>query len=161
MPKEKSITIKLPFGRPLHTLFCDGYAIRKFGDFTDLDFLCERSGEALSIRMATEFLTSQRQDFLGYLKKVGLPTSRAPAQVRVPQATLVVADTLGMASHKKVGEIAFHAISWLYAVKEDPGDDDLSRSRAAYFVASIRCSLDLQLHWINALYADENETGES
>ena len=159
MAKEKSITIKAPFGQPMHSLCCDHYAIVRNGDFTDLDFLCERSEQSLSIRMATAILDNNRGEFLKYLSEVGIPSSPSPRQVHIRPGVVIAADMVGLSRHGASGEFTFHAISWQCALGEEkgPGSSDRGpatsdRSRAAFFVAFIRCRLETQAHWIGTLY---------
>ena len=153
MAKEKSITIKAPFGQPMYRLCCDNYAIVRNGDFTDLDFLCERSEQSLSIRIATAALESSRSDFLRYLSEVGIPSSPAPRQVHIRPSVVIAADMVGLSRHGVSGEFTFHAISWGCALGEEKGSvPNSDRSRAAFFVAFIRSSLETQAHWIGNLY---------
>lgn len=155
MAKEKKVSLKLPFGQPQHSLFCDRYVIHKCEDFTDFDFLCDRSGQTLSIRMATEVVLSYRDRFSDYIRKAPSPESQAPGGVHIKPEIVVAADVLGLAHHGRMAEFAFHAISWQCALAdEESGDGESVQSRASYFVASVRCPLELQIHWIANLFSE-------
>lgn len=152
MAKGTKVKITMPFGTPKHILVCDRFDIRRDGDFVDLDFANERTGQSLTVRMATEEIGKLKAQFLTYRGDAQryVTESPAPPMRTIHSEVVVFADVAGMSHHGKAAEFAFHGISWSCALG-GPQDD---LSRAAYYVASIRCSLDMQLHWVGILYTE-------
>ncbi len=158
MAAKREITIEMNYDRPDRILFCDRYAIRKHGDFYDLDFLCLRSNRTLSVRVASELISSTRDSFIKYLNEAGIPETQAPEQAHFTPDALVVADIIALARHGSTGEFTFHAVSWKGAL-DGPAKEaktiaggSKGLGGAAFFVAMVRSHIDTQLHWIGALY---------
>ena len=152
-PKE--ITIHLAYGTPLHCLFADHFKIHRNGGFFDLDFRCERSNQCLTIRMAAETIISAKDNLLNYLAQVGTPDSLPPSASNLPATIILPADHFGMARNGAMGEINFHCVNWQCAFEPSKGES-APESKSSFYIATIRCDVKLQQHWIAALYSYEN-----
>lgn len=160
MASKKAINVEIDGGQPPCLIFADSFAINRVGElFIDLDFHCARSGESITIRVSTEAIEMSREGFLKYLNQMGIPTSVAPGPTKIHSSKVVIADFIGLARHGSSAEYMFHAISWKVALDSKSGSKKSSKptdpeiSATGFCTAMVRSSVDLQLHWIGALYS--------
>ena len=159
-PAKKDLLIDLKFERPGFTLFCDKFAIRQDGEFFDLDFACSRSAKCVSVRMQRLTIEAHKESFCRFLKDNGMPETEAPEQARLSPEDVFFADLIGLARHGAMAEFVFHALSWKVAIdggrvtseKKLPKAPEEKPVINAFCVALIRSNLELQRHWIGALY---------
>lgn len=157
--KDREIMIKLPYGKPYHTIFADHFAIRKNKEMIDLDFHCERSKESITIRMSSDQISEMRNNLVEYLARLGPAESTAPQQSHFSPDRVLFADNVEMARRGVVAEFCFHAINWKPAFDLGKSSSDSTvNGNEAYYVASVRCSVEAQRHWIAYLYKDETLT---
>lgn len=159
MPK-KEFVVEVNLGIP-PIYFFDQFSIKAGEEFTDLDFQDRRASSGIVVRVANEVMKTNRQSFLKYLDDCGQSENAAPASVHVSSPSAVLfADFVGLARHGSVGEIVFHAISWKIAVDRTRQPEERKGKEIepeavipSICVALLRCNIDLQKHWIAALYA--------
>ena len=149
---KKETTISLSYGRPMHSIFADHFVIRKNQGMVDLDYRCERSNENLTVRMTGATLDGLKVALTSYLHRLEPATSPTPTQVQLPSSQVVTADWLEMARNGEMAEFCFHAVNWKYALDATRSDADKLGNEVAYYVASVRCNVETQRHWIAALY---------
>ena len=165
VPETKPVefAVDMAEAQPREILFFDRFAIFRREHFFELHFgFFGGSSDLLRgliINIQSHILEDAKKSFVEFINL----DADVPDPIELPQfkirdnAEVLAADLIGLARHRSMGEITFHALSWKLGI-------DLARAREGvepqtvkgYFIALLRCSLELQKRWVLTLY-DNNE----
>lgn len=162
--KPVEFNVEISESEPREVFFFDRFAVFRQQRLVELHFgfsgaspdpLC-----GLVIIVQRDVFDQVKKSFLDFVGVNGnVPeTTELPAFKVRTQTKVLAADLIGLARHGALGEITFHALSWKVGI-------DLARSAdtagslavKGYFVALLRCELELQKRWVLAVYDSDED----
>lgn len=165
-PLEKTFSLDVRHEPFKKVLFCNKFLIERLKSHWLFAFgLQSQSGEPLDsycVVVTNQDMENIRRNWLDYLGKIGLPQNniREFTGWRPPFSREQSVETSNLIRLGRIGEIAeFRFFNFPFSRMLDPEDGRTAPHGVETSpLALIRCDLDLQIHFLMTIFADELES---